>query len=167
MILRKLSYKDIEYMIEWMNDEDINKNFKAKFSNYTREDLIDFINTSFNSENKHFAIVNEYDEYLGTVSLKNISNIDKNAEYAIVLRKSAIGSEIAKEATKEVLRFAFNELKLYKVYLNVLSENTRAIKFYEKMNFMYEGEFKEHYNINGELKNIMWYCVFNNIRNGE
>lgn len=167
MILRKLCYKDIDYMIEWMNDEDINKNFKTKFSNYTREDLINFINTSFTPENKHFAIVNEYDEYLGTVSLKNISSIDKNAEYAIVLRKLAIGSEIAKKATKEALRFAFNELKLYKVYLNVLSENTRAIKFYEKMNFICEGEFKEHYNINGKLKNIKWYCVFNNIRNGE
>lgn len=38
----------------------------------TLEKVKKFIENSFNEENKHFAIVNSSDEYLGTISLKNI-----------------------------------------------------------------------------------------------
>lgn len=161
-MIRKLENKDAEYMLEWMKDKDINCNFKTKFSDFSKQEVMNFIYNSYDSDNKHFAIINEDDEYQGTISLKNINNIDRNAEYSIVLRKSAIGNGVGRKATGDILRFAFEELKLHKVYLNVLSENIRAIKFYEKMNFKYEGEFKEHFFINGEFKDVKWFSIFKN-----
>lgn len=161
--IRILENKDVSFMLEWMHDEDINKNFTFNAKNYTEDNAIDFIEKSWvDKEHRHYAIADANDEYLGTISLKNISLLNRTAEYAIALRTRAIGKGVSSYATKEIIKIAFEELDLNRVYLNVLSENTRAIKFYEKMNFVYEGEFKQHILKDGILKNLKWYAVLKN-----
>lgn len=158
MKLRKLKVKDAKFMYEWMTDYECNRNFRFDPQKITLKSCENFIETSIqDKENLNLAIVNENDEYLGTISLKNINYNDLNAEYAISVRKNFHGTGVAKDATLEVLKYAFEELKLNKVYLNVLSENIRAIKFYEKIGFTYEGEFKKHLRINSEYKDLKWY----------
>ena len=140
MKLRRLCEKDVELILEWMKDESIAKYFRFTPEQITRESIMTFIKTANASmQDRHYAIVDKEDMYLGTISLKNIDEKNKNAEYAIALRKCAIGYGVAKWATEEIIKVAFNLLGIHKVYLNVLSYNTRAIKFYEKMGFCYEG----------------------------
>lgn len=146
-------------MLEWMHDDTINCNFQYPFKEMTIEKVKNFIEYSFNEENQHFAIVDEKDEYLGTISLKNISYKNGNAEYAIVTRKNAQGTGVARLATCELLQYAFEELKLHKVYLNVLAENIRARKLYEKCGFMQEGISKEAVKINGKYESLIWYGI--------
>ncbi len=159
MVLRKLQEKDYEYMKEWMNNEDIVSNFRSDFRNMKEIEVRNFIQNSYTDKDVNLAIVNEIDEYMGTISLKNINNIDKNGEYAIVLREKAIGTGLAKKATDELLDMAFNKLDLKKVYLNVYSQNIRAIKFYRKMRFKYEGEFRKHVYVNHQFKDLMWFAI--------
>lgn len=159
MRLRPLEKKDVVGILEWMKDSDVNCYFRFESETVTKESIIDFIENSMTEKNKHYAVANELDEYLGTISLKHIDLNDKNSEYAVSFRKVAIGTGASTFATKQLFRIAFEELGLNKVYLNVLSDNERAIKFYQKMGFEYEGEFKDHININGEFKNIKWYGI--------
>lgn len=86
-MLRRLEEKDAPFMLEWMQDKTITCNFRYPFANMTLEKAKYFIKYSFDEENQHFAITDDKDEYLGTVSLKHISETDHNAEYAIVTRK--------------------------------------------------------------------------------
>lgn len=135
--LRELAIQDEPMMAEWMQDEDIVKNFNVDFRSINKIDRIQFIeNGSKTSNSIHRAIIDNSNEYLGTVSLKNIDSLSKRAEYAIVLRRKAIGKGVAKEATKEILRKAFVELELEEVFLTVLCTNRRAIMFYEKSGFI-------------------------------
>lgn len=157
MKLRKLEYKDIVFLLEWMNEEDITKNFKHDFSQETELTQKKFIDNSFNDENRTYAIVDSDDEYLGSISLKNIDKETKSAEYAICLRKKCHGKNISKIATDKILDIAFNELNLNRIYLYVLSDNIRANKFYNKYGFIYEGEFKQAELIGNHLKDIKWY----------
>lgn len=158
MKLRKLEYKDIPFMLEWMHDPEMTRYLKFDFESATEESQKVFIDNSFNDNNVSFAIVDEEDdEYLGSISLKNINYEDRNAEYAICIRKGSTGKNIAYNASTMILDYAFNELNLNRVYLDVVSDNIRAVKFYEKFGFIYEGEFKEAINIKGNLKNIKWY----------
>lgn len=143
-IIRKLEERDVSAMLEWMHDEKVARNFRFDFMSMTREKALDFVTKSFTEENQHFAIVDESNNYLGTVSLKNISATDNNAEYAIVLRREFWGKGYAQKATTAILNYAFNTLNLHKVYLNVLDENIRANKFYKKCGFIFEGCFKDH-----------------------
>lgn len=110
-------------------------------------------------EDLHYAVVDESDEYMGTISLKALNEKDGNAEYAISLRRKFWGKGVAQSATKELLETAFNKLSLEKVYLNVLADNERAIHLYEKCGFQMEGEFKNHLYLEGKYKNLRWYAM--------
>lgn len=157
MNLRKLEYKDIPFMLEWMHDIDITRYLKNDFEKATEESQKKFVDNSFTKESANFAIVDDNDEYLGSISLKNIDYDDKKAEYAICLRRKSVGTNVASSATMAILKYAFEELCLNRVYLNVVSNNIRANKFYEKIGFVYEGEFKEAINIKGVLEDLRWY----------
>lgn len=163
MKLRRLEIKDAKYMLEWMHDDSVNKYFRFNAKKNTIDTVIEFISASIEDiQNYHFAVVDDNDEYMGTVSLKNIDNDAMNAEYAIVLRACAQGKGLGKYATESILKFAFVNLKLNRVYLNVLSDNVNAIRMYEKTGFIYEGEFKNHIMINKKLKSLKWYRMMRN-----
>lgn len=161
--LRKLCKNDAEGMLEWMSDPKLNQYFMFDTSNLSILEVQKWIeNSKLQAERKttfHFAIVNKEDEYLGTISLKNIDFQIQAAEYAIALRKIAQGQGIAAEATQQLLMFAFTELKLNRIYLNVLPENHSAIAMYEKCGFIYEGELREHFYIRGEVKSQKCYGI--------
>ncbi len=79
------------------------------------------------------------------------------AEYAIVLRRQAQGKGYASFATREILRIAFEELSLHKVYLNVWKENAHAVGFYEHMGFRREGDAREQIVLHGRHCDLLWY----------
>lgn len=161
-MIRRLERRDGELMLEWMHDKDTNRAFRFPFEKSTLESVTEFIDHSFSETNQHFAVVNDSDEYLGTVSLKNISKVNKCAEYAIVVRSIARGTGVAKVATENIIDYAFHTLKLHKVYLNVLEKNERARHFYEKCGFEYEGTAKDAIMLNGNYESLAWYGKINN-----
>lgn len=168
IFIRELKETDAPYMLEWMHDQDIQKCFQKNMMSKSIEDVCKFCISSKipvhpkQFDNLHFAITDDSDEYLGTISLKNIDFINSCAEYAISLRKKAQGKGIAYKATEMILQKAFYEYDLHRVYLNVLSDNTNAIKLYEKIGFDFEGEFRDHLLVNGEYKNLKWYGLLEN-----
>ena len=160
MVLRPLKEKDGIYMLEWMKDSRINCFFRFNPENVTIKSVTEFINSCGKDKNNyHFAIADKNDIYQGTISLKNIDTDANTAEYAIALHYEAQGKGVGTFATKQVLEYAFEILNLNRVYLNVLADNINAIKLYEKCGFVFEGEFKEHIKVKGQLKNLKWYGI--------
>jgi diamine N-acetyltransferase len=158
MKLRKLAEKDAPFMLEWMKDENVKCYFRFNSDNITYESTLQYIEQSHQAINSyHFAIVDDSDEYLGTVSLKDVDIHAQCGEYAIALRTKAQGKGAGRYATEEILKFAFEQLGLNRVYLNVLSDNIHAINFYKKIGFIYEGEFYQHIKLRDELKSLMWF----------
>ena len=161
LILRDLKIKDIDSMQEFVSDQEISKYFVFTRYPYSYENMVSFVENSWNDKtNIHYAISNSTNEYIGTVSLKNIEYVDRTAEYAIIIRKKFWGQKIAYKATNKILFYGFNILNLNKIYLNVLANNSRALSFYEKYGFEKEGIFKKHIFHYGEYIDLMWYALF-------
>lgn len=160
--MRFIQEKDVDGMLEWMHDPEINFFYTDKIRNSTRESVLQFITLSEQLRKKgksyHYAIVNEQDEYLGTISLKNIVPVE-GAEYAISMRGQYQGKGIATWATRQILKIAFEELHLHRVYLNVLSDNVHSNQFYQKNGFRYEGESKDCIQVGGVIKSLNWYAM--------
>ena len=161
-MLRKLELSDAKEMLKWMHDESVVGLLPTHFNEMTIEDCGKFIKKSWEDQkNIHFAVTDEEDKYLGTISLKNIDEKNLTAKYAVVLGKSAIGRGIAKKATDDILKYAFDKMKLDRVYLCVFSDNIRAVKFYQKYGFQYEGTFRSH--MYGAYDNVrhdlQWYGI--------
>ncbi len=157
--LRRLEKKDVPFILEWMKDDELNQFFRFNAKIITKQTVSEFVENSFSDSSKNYAVTLDDDEYLGTISLKEINQKDKNAEYAVALRKKAIGKGVGKTATLEVLRVAFEELKLNKVYLNVYADNVRAAKLYEKCGFKQTGYLKQHVYLNGVYKDLLLYEI--------
>ncbi len=62
-------------------------------------------------------------------------------------------------ATRKLLHIAFEEMGLERVYLNVLADNARAKRFYEKAGFKCEGRFRRHLKLRGEWRDWDWYAL--------
>ena len=79
IILRKLQLKDVPLMLEWMHDEEAKHIFQNNFAEIDDVAAKKFVENSFREDQQHFAIVDDQDdEYLGTISLKNIDLKNKN-----------------------------------------------------------------------------------------
>lgn len=158
MKIRELKASDATRMLEWMQNTDINIFFQFDSRAATMQSVLSFIqNSQHEDHNIHLAITDQNDLYMGTVSLKNINQQNLTAEYAISMHPEAIGKKYAQYATNSILELAFLQYHLNRVYLNVFSDNLRAIAFYEKFGFSFEGEFKEHIIMNGSKINLKWY----------
>ena len=159
--LRSLSPDDVPGMLEWMHDGSIAGVFSADFMAFTEEDASGFVEDSWtDAESFQFAIAEEGGTYLGTVSLKHVDPNNLSAEYAISTRKAAQGTGAAMKATEDVLAYAFEELGLERVYLNVKSTNPRAVRFYEKVPFIKEGTFRKAIrDADGQLVDLIWFSM--------
>ena len=160
MTLRKLELKDAPFMLEWMHDNSVVKYMQADFASKTIDDCVRFIkNSSSDSQNLHLAIADEEDQYMGTVSLKNIK--DNTAEFAITIRSIAMGKGISKQAMKDIIDVGFNQLNLSSVYWCVSPENVRAVRFYDKNG--YHRVLPDTLNIEGynesQISSYYWYCI--------
>lgn len=134
MRLRELEKKDAERMLEWMHDKSVVGFLKTDFSTKTIEDCYNFISAYKGNDFLNLAVVNDNDEYMGTVSLRNIGS--EEAEFAITVCKDAMGLGYSQYAMREMLNIAFDEYGLSTVYWCVKKENKRAIKFYNKNGFL-------------------------------
>lgn len=131
MNLRKLKQKDAPFMLEWMHDPFVTRFLRADFASKTIEDCKMFIKLSQNSNvNIHMAVTDDNDIYMGTASLKNINN--GMAEFAIVIRRKAMGDGYSRYGMNEIIHIGIDKLKLNLVYWFVSPENKRAIRFYDK-----------------------------------
>lgn len=131
MNLRQLKLEDAPLMLEWMHDSSVVEHLKGNFIEKTLEDCELFIkDAQDSSRNQHYAIVDESDNYLGTISLKNIHN--DSAEFGIAIRKVAMGQGIASKAMKEIVQYGFERLKLKEIFWCVDPSNERALRFYDR-----------------------------------
>ena len=156
--LRALRAEDAPLMLEWMQDLSIARFFRFDAASMTKEKCRTYIGSANADPScRHYAVADEADVYLGTISLKNIR--DGRAEYAVSMRKCAHGTGAAMLATREILRIAFEELKLDTVYLNVLEENHRANAFYRKAGFRFVRREEKALTLRGEQKTLNWYEI--------
>lgn len=161
MNLRNLEIKDVKWMLEWMHDPTVVEFMNANFAEKTLEDCQKFIQYS-NSQNEdvNLAIVDEKDEYMGTVSLKHIDVEEKNAEFAITVRSIAMGKGFSKFGMQEILKLGKEKYQLEKIIWCVSKENSRAIRFYDKCGYerieKIPDNILKHYPEN-MLPNLLWY----------
>lgn len=80
----------------------------------------------------------------GTIGLLEIDRKNSKAEYYIAMGDASLKRKgISTEASRLILRYAFQELGLNKVYLYTETENIPAQRLFEKVGFVKEGCLKE------------------------
>lgn len=161
MRLRKLEIKDAPFMLEWMHDDSVVHFMGANFAEKTIEDCQNFIRYSEDAKDDlHMAIVNDGDEYMGTVSLKHIDKELAMAEFAITVRKCAMGQGYSAFGMKEIIRIGLEELNLKRVIWCVSKCNERAVRFYDKNGYKRVTDIPQVYMdmyTDEQKEDFLWY----------
>lgn len=159
MKLRKLEIKDAPLMLEWMHDKSVVEHLGTNFAAKNIKDCETFIVSSQNDpENLNLCVVDDSDEYMGTVSLKHIDKEFKTAEFATTFRTKAMGKGFSKFGMQSILEIGIRELGLSHIYWCVSPNNERAVRFYDKNGYIRTADVPKHIlKEYPEDLNLYWY----------
>ena len=95
-------------------------------------------------------------EFLGTASLFDISKHSRAAEFGIAIHNPEnLGKGYGTDTTKVILWIGFHVLGLNNIYLYALSNNSRAIRAYEKAGFKKIGAFRKRMFSMGKFEDLL------------
>ncbi|GMV95896.1 MAG: hypothetical protein AMXMBFR83_02650 [Phycisphaerae bacterium] len=111
----------------------------------------------------HYAfgiVVKANDALIGSAGLRNIDPISRSATFGILIGDLASqGRGYGTEATRLMLKFAFQELNLNRVELAVIGSNWRAIRVYQKCGFVPEGCLRQAVFRDGQYEDEYRFAV--------
>lgn len=106
------------------------------------------------------VLENDTGAYLGNVWLWAVHPVHRSAELRILLGPQAKGKGYGTAACQGLLRFAFQDLNLRKVYLYVLNHNQAAVRTFEKAGFTSEGVLKDEFFVAGKYEDALRMAAF-------
>lgn len=155
--LRYMTVEDTDHIVSWRNSEAVRSKFIYR-ETFTREGHLSWIKNMIETGKVIQLIICDLvtDKPLGSVYLRDIDQKHSKAEYGIFIgEESARGRGVGSAVAKLMLRFCFEEVKLHRVFLRVLSGNQPAIRSYEKAGFRQEALLREDVFLEGEYKDVI------------
>ena len=134
--LRLMTVADTQKIVTWRNKDFVRRNFIYQ-EPFTEEGHLDWIRNQVETGHVvQFVICLADGREIGSVYFRDIDRETGAAEYGIFIgEEDALGRGYGTEAAKEALAYGFTELKLKKIYLRFLADNTGARKSYEHAGF--------------------------------
>jgi RimJ/RimL family protein N-acetyltransferase len=155
--LTPLTADDLPALWQWINDrEQVLTN--AAYRPVSKEQHEEWFEAQQRSRNSVIFGIRlvETNQLIGSCQLHTINHVHRKAELQIRLGDAyERGKGYGTEAVRLLLDFAFKDLNLRRVYLEVFSTNEAAIKVYEKVGFVREGVLRQAAYIDGEYLDIL------------
>lgn len=146
VILRPLKISDAVNFCKWLGDLEVTK-FLSIYDQPapTLKEERDWVKRAQKSkDNLRLAIETIDGRHIGIVSLRDIKNPNKHAEYGIIIGdKEYWGQGFGTETCKLIVDYGFRKLKLHRIYLTCIAYNVRGQKSYAKAGFKIEGRLRE------------------------
>jgi RimJ/RimL family protein N-acetyltransferase len=157
VVLAPLTAADLPLMFHWINDREqvlFNAPYKPV---HEGQHCAWFDAIQQRNDVVIFGIrLLDLDKLIGSCQLRNINYIHRSAELQIRLGDvPERGRGYGCEATRLLLKFAFKDLNLERVYLHVFSNNAAAIRLYEKVGFVCEGVLRRAAHIDGAYVDVI------------
>lgn len=156
--LRRLSIEDKEsyWNSSFKNPDKEVMYYTGTINNPTKEQVYNYIERVLEDDSREdFIICDLHNNILGEAVLMDIDDDNKSCHFRIaIFNKKLCGQGIGYNATSEMLRVAFEELKLHRVELEVFDYNLRAKKMYEKVGFRVEGLKRDGILIENEYRGV-------------
>lgn len=141
--LRRFERRDIPRKVEWINDPANNRYLHYDLP-LTVEKTERWFDSHRGDTTRYDAVIEADGVPVGLIGLLSIDRKNAKAEYYIVIGDSAYkGKGVAKEASRLILRYAFDDLKLNRVYLYTETGNLTSQKLYETVGFEKEGVLRQ------------------------
>ena len=159
--LRALEMEDLDIIMKHFNNLELRQylNSQIPMSRHAERQWLERSTTMdpWKDGEMTLAIENkESGEFLGTVSLFDISKQHKRAEFGIAIHKpDNLGKGYGTDTTRVMLWVGFHILGLNSIYLITMGGNVRAQKAYEKAGFKDAGVFRQGAYVQGAFHDFI------------
>lgn len=150
VLLRAPTRADLPTFVRWFNDPDVTQFLGGDMWPMSLEAEERWFSNALDHDRRVLCIETlpadgQAGTLIGTVGLHDISERNRHAELGISIGEKAYWSQgYGADAVRTLVRYAFEELNLHRVYLRVYSFNPRARRAYEKAGFQLEGTLRQH-----------------------
>ncbi len=159
IFLRSLDESDLARTLRWHNDPALYASLGDCFRFVSTTAEAEWLRrkTSFAPDEVNLAIcLRARAEHIGNIYLREINWVARKAALHIFLgAKEHRGRGLGAQAVHLILRHAFLDLNLNRVGLEVLADNTAAIKLYEKSGFALDGRLRSAAFKNGRSVDVL------------
>ncbi len=158
VILRAIEPDDVPQLWEWMQDEEL-----MRLRDYPMPPTsLDQARREFeqspdnSADHLHLAITTLDGELIGETTLRDIDQRNRGAIFTIAIgdRKNW-GHGYGSDATRCLMKYAFEQMNLHRIDLFVHATNERAIKAYEKYGFQHDGRLREAHYMDGKYSDVL------------
>ena len=163
VILRALESSDLERCYRWMNDPNIVRTLKSRYP-MPFEKEAEWLESavSTNATERHFAVERKDNRtHIGNASLHDIEWVSRTAAFGLFIGDpSAWNRGFGTDAVRSLVRFAFEEMNLRKLKINVFDYNDRARHVLEAIGFVQEGKLQKEFFREGQYHDIVIFSIF-------
>ena len=142
LILRHWEESDAEDLYKYASNRDVGP-IAGWPPHQSIDESLDVIRNVFSSKEAYAICLKEDGKAIGAIELKlnghtDMTDRDDECEMGYWLGKPFWGQEIMPEAVKEMLRHAFEDLGMQKVWIGYYEGNTKSKRVQEKCGFKYQ-----------------------------
>ena len=142
LILRKWDESDAESLFEYAKDPDVGP-IAGWPPHQNVEESLAVIRNVFNGQEAYAICLKEDNKAIGAIELKlngytDLTDRDDECELGYWIGKPFWGRGLMPEAGREILRHAFEDLGMTKVWCGYYEGNTKSKRVQEKLNFRYQ-----------------------------
>ena len=170
--LRALEPSDLERVYSWINDREVTRYIAARYPMSRADEERWLRGSSPNSfgggvqlaiEVKNGEVQNGGTNevaHIGNIDLVEVRPEDRKAGLGVMIGdKDYWSNGYGTDAVVTILRFAFHEMNLNRVWLHAFDFNERAQACYRKCGFQEEGRLREHYYTEGRYHDSVVMAV--------
>jgi len=159
--LRAIEKEDLKVLKNWRNSNDLRMYFREykELNQRNQEEWFEKISSS-NSKDIMFIIEDKEKKLMvGVCGLCYIDWKNRNAEFSIYIGHDNlyIDDLYAKIAGEILQKYAFDELNLHRLWVEVYEEDYKKNQYFLNLNFRKEGRFLDTHWTNGKWCNSIYY----------
>jgi RimJ/RimL family protein N-acetyltransferase len=145
--LRALALDDFDRVLKWHNDPELYSTLGGHFRHVSADSEKEWLRRRIEARDEvNLAICTaETGEHIGNIYLRDIDWINRHGElHAFIAAPEHRGKGYGKAAVQKLIKHAFEDLGLMRLYLHVLASNAAAVATYTRCGFVVEGRLQRH-----------------------
>jgi RimJ/RimL family protein N-acetyltransferase len=169
VILRAFERDDAERCYRWMNDPNIVRTLKTRYP-IPFQGEVEWLDRAMHpgSNERQFAIERKDDRtHVGNASIHEIDWVSRTGWFGLFIGEPAAWNRgFGSDAIQTLVRFAFDEMNLIKLRINVFEYNERAKHVLLAQGFVQEGKLAREFYRDGVYHDIVILSKFRESTNG-
>lgn len=162
LLLRPINAADIYPVWKGLSHPEVTRYYAVSFATLeeTKVQMEWYATIEKNRTGQWWAICDPGDQHLyGAIGFNDIHPVHHRAEIGFWLLPEYWGKGYIPEAASRIIKYAFEELELHRIYAYVETKNDNSKKVLQKLGFELEGTMKECEIKNGEWIDLEIYAI--------